>query len=197
MDELGLVLDTVAGALRVQNLKRHQIHAGLAAEGEQVWQDLDVLGREPALSAQGDSRPFDRDGDGTILGEGIGMLVFKRLADAEKEGNRIYCVLKGIGTSSDGRGKSIYAPSASGQKKCLEDAYKQAGVAPSTVGLVEAHGTGTKVGDAIEELSALLRHWQQRDRQALEAAIDAYHARRAQLVPRIVAALEDGRDPRH
>ena len=53
------------------------------------------------------------------------------------------------------------------------------------------------VGDAIDELSALLRHWQQRDRQALEAAIDAYHARRAQLVPRIVAALEDGRDPRH
>jgi len=106
--------------------------------------------KTPALSPTGDARPFDAQADGTILGEGVGMVVLKRLADAERDGDRIYAVIKGIGTSSDGRGKAIYAPAASGQVRALEDAYRQAGVCPSTVGLVEAHGTGTRVGDATE-----------------------------------------------
>ncbi|HEY9721519.1 MAG TPA: SDR family oxidoreductase, partial [Oscillatoriaceae cyanobacterium] len=110
--------------------------------------------KTPALSPTGDSRPFDADGDGTILGEGVGMVVLKRLADAERDGDRIYAVLKAMGTSSDGRGKAIYAPSADGQKRALQDAYARAGVAPETIELLEAHGTGTKVGDAVE-LSAL------------------------------------------
>ena len=106
--------------------------------------------KTPALSPTGDSRPFDAKGDGTILGEGIGMVVLKRLADAERDGDRVYAVLKGIGSSSDGRGKAIYAPSPEGQVKALKAAYALSGVAPSTIQLVEAHGTGTKVGDAAE-----------------------------------------------
>ncbi|MBI4424674.1 MAG: acyltransferase domain-containing protein, partial [Elusimicrobia bacterium] len=106
--------------------------------------------KTPALSPTGDSRPFDAKGDGTILGEGIGMIVLKRLADAERDGDRIYAVLRGIGSSSDGRGKAIYAPSAEGQVQALKNAYRVAGVGPETVELVEAHGTGTKVGDAAE-----------------------------------------------
>ena len=104
----------------------------------------------PALSKTGDARPFDRDGDGTILGEGIGILVLKRLADAERDGDRVHAVLTGIGSSSDGRAKSIYAPRSSGQARALRAAYSEAGVSPRDIDLVEAHGTGTKAGDATE-----------------------------------------------
>lgn len=106
--------------------------------------------KTPALSPTGNSRPFAADGDGTILGEGLGVVVLKRLQDAERDGDRIYAVLKGMGTSSDGRGNAVYAPSAEGQSIALRSAYEQANVSPATIGLVEAHGTGTRVGDAIE-----------------------------------------------
>jgi len=102
------------------------------------------------LSPTGDARPFSKNADGTVLGEGIGMLVLKRLPDAERDGNRIYAVIKGIGSSSDGRSQSIYAPRMEGQVKALETAYAAAGIDPATVGLVEAHGTGTRVGDKVE-----------------------------------------------
>ena len=108
-----------------------------------------------ALSPTGDAKPFDRDCDGTVLGEGLGLLVLKRLVDAERDGDRVYAVLKGIGSSSDGRSSAIYAPRAGGQKLALQRAYEDAGTAPETIGLIEAHGTGTKVGDATE-LSALI-----------------------------------------
>ena len=75
--------------------------------------------KTPALSPTGNARPFDAKGDGTILGEGLGILVLKRLADAERDGDRIYAVIRGLGTSSDGKGQAIYAPSAAGQAKAL------------------------------------------------------------------------------
>lgn len=103
-----------------------------------------------ALSASGDCRPFSDRADGTLIGEGIGMVALKRLADAESHGDRIYAVIKGIGTSSDGKSKSIYAPRTEGQALALRRAYEQAGYEPETVELVEAHGTGTKAGDAAE-----------------------------------------------
>ena len=106
--------------------------------------------KTPALSPSGDSKPFSDEADGTILGEGVGMLVLKRQADAERDGDKIYAILKGIGTSSDGAGNAVYAPKAEGQIRCLNDAYRVAGVTPDTIELVEAHGTGTKVGDATE-----------------------------------------------
>ncbi|RPJ75720.1 MAG: acyltransferase domain-containing protein, partial [Desulfobacteraceae bacterium] len=102
------------------------------------------------LSPTGDVRPFSQDADGTLLGEGIGLLVLKRLADAERDGNRIYAVIKGIGSASDGRSQSIYAPRIEGQVNALQAAYAAAGVDPATVDLVEAHGTGTRVGDKVE-----------------------------------------------
>ena len=109
--------------------------------------------KTPALSPTGDARPFSDKADGTVLGEGVGYLVLKRLADAERDGDRIYSVIRAIGTSSDGRSQSIYAPHAAGQERCLRDAYSRAGVQPSSVSLVEAHGTGTKVGDMTEMTS--------------------------------------------
>lgn len=110
--------------------------------------------KTPALSPTGDARPFDQSADGTILGEGIGIVVLKRLADAEADGDRIYAVIRGIGTSSDGKGNAIYAPTKAGQVRCLENAYQSAKVSPATVELIEGHGTGTKVGD-LTELAAL------------------------------------------
>ncbi|MEU6484543.1 SDR family NAD(P)-dependent oxidoreductase [Streptomyces sp. NPDC046887] len=106
--------------------------------------------KTPALSPSGRVRPFDASADGTLLGEGIGMLALKRLADAERDGDRIYAVLRGLGNSSDGRTSSIYAPSGEGQIEALRRAYEDAEVPPGSVGLVEAHGTGTAVGDAVE-----------------------------------------------
>ncbi|HLW64040.1 MAG TPA: polyketide synthase, partial [Gemmataceae bacterium] len=106
--------------------------------------------KTPALSPTGDARPFSAKADGTILGEGVGIVVLKRLADAERDGDRIYAVIHGMGTSSDGKGNAIYAPSAEGQKRALRDAYHNAGITPDTIELVEGHGTGTKVGDATE-----------------------------------------------
>jgi acyl transferase domain-containing protein len=110
--------------------------------------------KTPALSPTGDARPFDAEGDGTILGEGLGILALKRLDDARRDGDRIYAVIKSVGASSDGKGQAVYAPSAAGQAQALRQAYRLAGISPATVELVEAHGTGTKVGDATE-LAAL------------------------------------------
>ncbi|MBJ6800868.1 type I polyketide synthase [Geomonas propionica] len=110
--------------------------------------------KTPALSPTGNAKPFDVSADGTILGEGLGIVVLKRLADAERDGDKIYAVVRGIGSSSDGKGDAIYAPSSAGQKKALLNAYRNSDVTPESIGMLEAHGTGTKVGDAVE-VSAL------------------------------------------
>ncbi len=106
--------------------------------------------KTPALSPTGDCRPFSEKSDGMVLGEGIGMVALKRLEDAERDGDRIYAVIKGIGASSDGSGTSIYAPIAEGQASALRRCYEMAGYGPDTVELVEAHGTGTLTGDVVE-----------------------------------------------
>ena len=103
-----------------------------------------------ALSAKGRCRSFDNEADGICLGEGVGVVVLKRLADAERDGDRIYAVIDGIAGSSDGKGLGLTAPRKEGQKRALERTYWQAGVLPADVGLVEAHGTGTVVGDRTE-----------------------------------------------
>ncbi|MCQ9133398.1 type I polyketide synthase [Streptomyces hilarionis] len=103
-----------------------------------------------ALSPTGRSRAFDGSADGIALGEGVACLVLKRLADAERDGDRVYGVIKGLGASSDGRSLGLTAPRPEGQRSALERAYRNAGVSPAEVGLLEAHGTGTVVGDRTE-----------------------------------------------
>ncbi|HEY3790027.1 MAG TPA: beta-ketoacyl synthase N-terminal-like domain-containing protein, partial [Urbifossiella sp.] len=103
-----------------------------------------------ALSPKGRCRPFDAEADGIALAEGVGVAILKRLADAERDGDRIYAVIKGVGASSDGRDKGLTAPRAEGQLRALQRAYGQARLSPARVGLVEAHGTGTVVGDQTE-----------------------------------------------
>jgi acyl transferase domain-containing protein/NADP-dependent 3-hydroxy acid dehydrogenase YdfG len=106
--------------------------------------------KTPAMSASGHCRPFAASADGTMMGEGGGMLCLRRLEDAERDGDTIYAVIRGLGSSSDGRSKSVYAPRPEGQTLALERCYRQAGYSPATVRLVEAHGTGTAAGDLCE-----------------------------------------------
>jgi polyketide-type polyunsaturated fatty acid synthase PfaA len=106
--------------------------------------------KTPAFTKGDRIRPFDASSDGMMVGEGVGMLLLKRLADAERDGDRVYAVVRGMGASSDGRYKSIYAPRSEGQQRALERAYAGADVELDTVGLIEAHGTGTVAGDLVE-----------------------------------------------
>jgi polyketide-type polyunsaturated fatty acid synthase PfaA len=106
--------------------------------------------KTPALTDQDQVRPFDAQSRGIMLGEGVGMMLLKRLEDAERDQDRIYAVIRGIGSSSDGRYKSIYAPRPEGQVRALRRAYEDAGISPLTVDLIEAHGTGTMAGDPAE-----------------------------------------------
>ncbi|HET9599786.1 MAG TPA: polyketide synthase, partial [Anaeromyxobacteraceae bacterium] len=102
-----------------------------------------------ALSATG-TRPFGDGADGFVMAEGAAVFLLKRLADAERDGDRIYAVIRGVGASSDGKGKGITAPNPIGQKLAVERAWQAAGLDPATARLVEAHGTSTKVGDVVE-----------------------------------------------
>ncbi len=146
-----------ASSLSALHLAALELHAGRAdmvlSGGVDALNDIFMFmcfSRTQALSAAGDARPFDASADGTVIGEGVGMLVLKRLSDAQRDGDRIHAILRGVGAASDGRSQSIYAPLASGQALALRDAYRVSDVDPATIELVEAHGTGTKVGDAVE-----------------------------------------------
>jgi len=152
------VVDAACGSsLSAINLAALELATGRAdmvvTGGVDTFNDVfmySCFSKTPALSPSGHARPFDADADGTTLGEAIGIVVLKRLSDAERDGDRIYAVIKGLGTSSDGSDSAIYEPDASGQQKAVLRAYEQADVAPRSVGMIEAHGTGTRVGDGIE-----------------------------------------------
>ncbi|WP_327734265.1 aminotransferase class I/II-fold pyridoxal phosphate-dependent enzyme [Streptomyces nojiriensis] len=103
-----------------------------------------------ALSATGVCRPFDEGADGFVLGEGAGAVVVRPLADALAAGDRVYAVIKGIGSANDGASPGPLAPAPEGQLRAMRRAYDDAEVAPSSVGFLEAHGTGTATGDRAE-----------------------------------------------
>ena len=154
----------------------------LIVGGVETFNDIFMymcFSKTPALSFTGDCRPFDAKADGTLLGEGLGMLALRRLADAERDGDRIYAVIRGIGSSSDGRAKSVYAPVPEGQAKALRRAYAAAGYGPETVELVEAHGTGTKAGDVAEFEGLRTVFEESRPRAAGSGARSARSSRRS------------------
>lgn len=138
--------------MAVAELRGHQADLVLTG-GADTLNDIFMFmcfSKTPALSLSGDCRPFSAMADGTMLGEGLGIIALRRLEDAEREGDHIYAVLRGIGASSDGRAKSVYAPLAAGQAVAIRRAYGEAEFSPDSVELIEAHGTGTKAGDAAE-----------------------------------------------
>ncbi|HYH81626.1 MAG TPA: SDR family oxidoreductase [Longimicrobium sp.] len=114
------------------------------------------------VSSDGHCRPFDASAQGTVVGNGVGIVVLKRLSEALADGDRIHAVIKGFGLNNDGSAKVGYtAPSIDGQTDAIRRAHRMAGVEPSTIGYVEAHGTATALGDPVE-LSALTRAFRER-----------------------------------
>ncbi|WTI94171.1 polyketide synthase dehydratase domain-containing protein [Streptomyces sp. NBC_00723] len=112
-----------------------------------------VFSQLRALSPSQRSRPFHRDADGILIGEGTGVVVLKRLADAERDGDRIYAVIRGTGVASDGRAAGLVNPDPGGQAQAVRQAWRAAGLDPAepgSIGLLEAHGTATPAGDEAE-----------------------------------------------
>nr|WP_300998447.1 beta-ketoacyl synthase N-terminal-like domain-containing protein [Hyphomonas sp.] len=146
-----------ASSLSALQIALHELRAGdsdmVLTGGVDALNDILMFmcfSKTPALSPTGDCRPFSNAADGTMLGEGIGMIALRRLDEAERDGNTIHAVIRGLGGGSDGKGTAIYTPLPSGQARALRRAYEQAGYGPEAVDLVEAHGTGTKAGDKAE-----------------------------------------------
>ena len=110
-----------------------------------------------ALSLSGRCAPFDRRADGLVVGEGVGILVLKRLVDAVQHGDTIHGVIHGVGLSNDMRG-NLLAPESRGQLRAMQQAYRLAGWQPSDVDYIECHGTGTRAGDATE-VQSLVQLW--------------------------------------
>jgi acyl transferase domain-containing protein/phosphopantetheinyl transferase len=109
-----------------------------------------VFNRLQAVSKSGMIRPMDRRADGLLMSEGAGAVVVKRLEDAVRDGDRIYAIVKGCGSSSDGKDVDVLAPAWRGQVRALQRAYADANVDPATIGYLELHGTGTAAGDLAE-----------------------------------------------
>jgi acyl transferase domain-containing protein/NAD(P)H-dependent flavin oxidoreductase YrpB (nitropropane dioxygenase family)/NAD(P)-dependent dehydrogenase (short-subunit alcohol dehydrogenase family) len=118
-----------------------------------------AFSKTQALSPTGEARVFDKTADGIVISEGVAMLALKRLDDAERDGDRVYSVIRGTGASSDGRGHGLTAPRVEGQRLALQRAFLDAGVRSREIALYEAHGTGTPLGDRteIETLAGMLK----------------------------------------
>ena len=114
------------------------------------------------FSPDGHCRPFDAEGKGMRAGDGVGMVVLKRLDDALRDGDSIRAILRGAAVNNDGSAKMGYtAPSVDGQSEAILAALKMSGVSPETIDYVEAHGTATPLGDPIEiaALEQVYRKW--------------------------------------
>jgi acyl transferase domain-containing protein/phosphopantetheinyl transferase (holo-ACP synthase) len=120
------------------------VNASLPAEASVIFTQLG------ALTGRGEVRPFSVGSDGTLLGEGLGVIVLKRLSDALADDDRIYAVIRGVGQASDGRGHGLLAPSVEGEALALRRAYQSTGIDPAGIELIEAHGTGISLGDKTE-----------------------------------------------
>ncbi|MEU5062909.1 aminotransferase class I/II-fold pyridoxal phosphate-dependent enzyme [Streptomyces virginiae] len=135
----------------------HALRAGRSriaiAGGAQLILAPDLLVglcRIGAISRSGRCLPFGAEADGFVLGEGAGVLVLRPLADARAAGDRVYAVIRGVGTANDGTVQGGLHPRAGGQLRALRRAYRDAELSPGEVGYLEAHGTGTTVGDPVE-----------------------------------------------
>ena len=109
-----------------------------------------LLSKFGGLSPKGKCSTFDQAADGFVRGEGAGILLLKTLSQAEKDGNKIYALIRGSAVNNNGHNVNLPATSVAGQKQVLEDAYAKSGIAPDNVHYVEAHGTGTRLGDPTE-----------------------------------------------
>ncbi|MBF6483773.1 acyltransferase domain-containing protein [Nocardia otitidiscaviarum] len=136
----------------VRSLRNGDSDVALAGGVNMILAPMASLGFDinGAVAKDGHIKAFSSDADGMVRSEGAGLVVLKRLADAERDGDKIYAVIKGSAVNNDGRSNGIFAPNPDAQADVLRRAYRDAGIAPSTVDYIEAHGTGTLIGDPIE-----------------------------------------------
>ncbi|MBL1073364.1 acyltransferase domain-containing protein [Nocardia sp. 2] len=136
----------------VRALRDGETHLAIAGGVNMLLAPLGSLGMEAngAFAKDGRIKAFSADADGMIRSEGGGLVVLKRLADAERDGDKIYAVIKGSAINNDGRSNGLFAPNPDAQAEVLRNAYRDAGIVPTSVDYIEAHGTGTLIGDPIE-----------------------------------------------
>ncbi|MEV6215610.1 polyketide synthase Pks13 [Nocardia sp. NPDC051833] len=136
----------------VRALRDGEADVALAGGVNMILAPVITLGFEKngAVAKDGHIKAFSNDADGMVRSEGAGLVVLKRLVDAERDGDSILGVIKGSAVNSDGRSNGLFAPNPEAQADVLRAAYRDAGIAPSTVDYIEAHGTGTPIGDPIE-----------------------------------------------
>ncbi|WP_438018420.1 SDR family NAD(P)-dependent oxidoreductase [Sorangium sp. So ce315] len=142
----------VAIDLACQKLKAGEVDMAIAG-GITIFNHPAVfisMQRAGMLSPTVRCRPFDHQADGTLVGDGVGVVLLKRLADAEADGDRIYGVIRASGTNQDGKTSGITVPSFLSQSKLIESVYRRGRIPVEDIQYIEAHGTGTKLGDPIE-----------------------------------------------
>lgn len=154
----GYASSLAALEMGIRSLQEGSVDLSLVGGASEILTPLNMIAFSKLGGlAKSAIRPFDADATGTLLGEGTAMFALKRLEDAVRDEEHIYAVIKGIGCSSDGSGKSLLAPDYRGQSLAMKRAYEDAGVDPKTISYIECHATGTQVGDGseIKALSSL------------------------------------------
>ncbi|MGW0638719.1 polyketide synthase Pks13 [Nocardia salmonicida] len=157
----------------VRALRNGDADVALAGGVNALLMPMTTLGFAPGTSEDGRIKAFSKDADGMVRSEGGGLVVLKRLADAERDGDHIYGVIKGTAVNSDGRSNGLLAPNPDAQADVLRRAYRDAGIVPSTVDYIEAHGTGTPIGDPIEAeaLARVIGRGRDSDKPALLGSV--------------------------
>ncbi|NEZ54551.1 SDR family NAD(P)-dependent oxidoreductase [Leptolyngbyaceae cyanobacterium CCMR0081] len=153
-----LTVDTASSSsltavhLACDSLRKGDVSLALAGGVSiHVMPDFHILcSKAGMLSVDGKCKVFDDGADGFVPGESAGVVVLKRLADAIRDGDHVYGVVKGSGMNQDGRTNGITAPSSLSQTQLIQTVYRKLGIDPADIGYVEAHGTGTKLGDPVE-----------------------------------------------
>ena len=135
---------------------------------------LELRGNAGMLAPDGKCKTFDASANGYVRGEGCGIVVLKRLADAEADGDRVWAVIRGSAVNQDGASPGLTVPNGAAQERVIEAALSRAGLRPADVDYLEAHGTGTEVGDPIE----------------LQAAGTAYGKGRAANRPLLIGSVK-------
>src|SRR5436305_675894 len=148
----------VAIDLACQHLKSHNVDLAIAGGSTIYTHPGAFLSMRNAgmLSPTGQCRPFDHDADGIVVGDGAGIVILKRLQDAERDGDHIYGVIQASGTNQDGQTSGITVPSFQSQSQLQETIYRRHRINPCNLQYIEAHGTATKLGDPVE-IHALTR----------------------------------------